>query len=118
MLNEIISKYEKFSDSLISEIKYVSNERKAVEVTINCMNRFEDYKFETIKLLFEDVLSIRFVENENNSSTLVNSALISSQNEFIVFDFFPLIFGEDELKENRDSDLQIKCKRVSYKKIP
>jgi hypothetical protein len=115
MLNEIINKYEKFSDTLILEIVYhvVGNSRR-IEVVINCMNALNNYEYEKIKLTFNDVVSMRFNENENQSSTVINSALLSENNGIIVFDFFPLIYGESSLKENENSDLKIKCREVSY----
>lgn len=115
MLNEIIKKYEKFSDALISTISYeTSGNRKEVEVTIKCMNSLDDYKWETIKLIFTEILSIRFVENERTSSTLINSALIKKVNDILIFDFFPMIFGASDLRENKNSDFKIKCKEIKY----
>lgn len=118
MLTEIINKYENFSDALISEIIYrVFENSTSVEIVVSCMNSLNDYKFETIKLTFMEIVSICFHENENQSSTLINSALLASDNEIIIFDFFPLIYGDSNLKENENSDFKIKCRKVSYAKI-
>lgn len=118
MLNEIINKYENFSDALILELLYraIDNSR-TIEVVINCMNALNDYKYEKIKLTFKDIVSIRFNENDNQSSTVINSVLISNDNGIIIFDFFPLIYGGANLKENENSDLKIKCRKISYKII-
>lgn len=118
MFCEIVNKYENFSDALISEIFYhVVDNSRSVEIVLNCMNAFKDYEYETIKLTFIDPISICFKENENQSSTVVNSAFLAMDNGIIVFDFFPLIFGERNLKENENSDLKIKCKGISYEVV-
>jgi hypothetical protein len=78
------------------------------------MNSLNDYKWETIILIFNELLSIRFVENEKNSSTLINSALIKYENGILIFDFFPIIFGNLDLRENENSDFKIKCKEIKY----
>lgn len=118
MINEIINKYEHFSDSLIIKLVYIINDNsKVIEVTIRCMNKFKDYQFETIKLSFEDIISFRFIENENQSSFLINSALLLNEKGIITFDFFPLIFGRSKLSENENSDFKIKCRKVSYEQI-
>ena len=119
MINEIINKYEKFSDALISEINYKSSiQSRNIEVIINCMNSQKDYEWETIKLIFMDVLFFKFSENENSSSTLINSALLKEEKDFILLDFFPQIFGNYNLKENVNSDFIIKCKILKYELLP
>jgi hypothetical protein len=116
MINEIINKYEQFSDALISEINYKSSiQSRNIEVIIKCMNSHKDYKWETIKLIFIDVLFFKFTENENTSSTLINSALIKEEKNMIIVDFFALIFGNNDLKENANSDFIVKCKTLKYK---
>ncbi|WP_428661340.1 hypothetical protein [Runella sp.] len=118
MLAEIINKYENFSDALISEIIYrVFENSKSVELVVSCMNSLNDYKFETIKLTFMDIVSIRFNENANQSSTLINSALLVNDDGIIIADFFPLIYAGGNLKENENSDFKIKCRKLSYAKI-
>lgn len=113
MINEIINKYEKFSDALISEINYKSSlQTRSVEVIIKCMNSQKDYEWEIIKLKFTDILLFKFSENANSSSTLINSALLKEEDGIIVMDFFPLIFGDHNLKENINSDFIIKCKTL------
>lgn len=51
MLDEIINKYENFSDSLVLEMLY-NTTSKNLEVVIKCMNKLNDYEFETIKIFF------------------------------------------------------------------
>ncbi len=66
MFNEIVDKYERFSDALIIEFKYSApGDLKQLEVLIKAANRLNNYQFEKIKLVFEAILSFRFVENEN-----------------------------------------------------
>jgi hypothetical protein len=115
MLNEIVKKYGNLSDSLISEIIYYAVDgTRRIEVILDCMNALNDYEYEKMKLTFNYILSIHFSENENQSTTSINSALIANDSGIIVFDFFPLISGEGNLKENENSDFKIKCKEVSY----
>ncbi|RFS24447.1 hypothetical protein DVR12_04345 [Chitinophaga silvatica] len=118
MLNEIQNKYEQFSDSIILKFEYFTRgASKEIIVTIDCMNKLNDYKYETIKLSFNDVISFRFIENENEASVSINEALLIKENGVLTFDFFPLRLGASTLKENKDSDLIIRCKDVSYVKI-
>ena len=118
MLNEIINKFENFSDALVSEIKYnYALDRKDAEVTIKCMNRLNDYNWEIIKLFFIDVVYFRFYENDKTTSTIINSALLKNENDLIIIDFFPLIFGGSNLKINENSDFIIYCKRIEYTSI-
>jgi hypothetical protein len=118
MFSEIVNKYEKFSDGLISKISYkASLNSKKVEVIINSMNKLNNYQFETIKLIFTEIVFIQFREKENQSSTLINSAFLANNNGIMVFDFFPLIYENDNLRENDNSDFKIKCKEVKYVKI-
>ncbi len=118
MINEISNKYENFSDALISEINYNSSiQSRNVEVVIKCMNSQKDYEWETVKLIFKDVLFLKFSENENSSSTLIISAFLKEEKGIIIMDFFPLIFGNNDLKENVNSDFIIKSKSLMYSVI-
>jgi hypothetical protein len=116
MIKDIKEKYERFSDALILEIRYENlSDNRVVEVNMNCMNSKNDYEWETIKLIFNDILLFRFVENEKTSSTSIFAALLKEEDGIMVFDFFPLIYEELELKENENSDFIIKCRDVKYK---
>lgn len=118
MLKEIIKKYEKFADALIYQVSYYVNfNQKKAEIVIRCMNSFNNYNFEYIKIIFIDVIFIRFIEKEITSSTLINSALLKEENNIITFDFFPLFYDEDDLRENQESDFIIKCKKIEYRTI-
>ncbi|MGN7784732.1 hypothetical protein ACTJIJ_09405 [Niabella sp. 22666] len=114
MFEEIVSKYEKFSDALISKVRYLNAGVKTVEVLIRCMNHRNDYQFETIKLIFVDIVRIQFFEIENQSSTVINAALITNTDGIISFDFFPLIYDSSKLVENENSDFMIKCREIRY----
>lgn len=117
MFNEIKNKYEDFSDSVISEIKYYQMHNiRIVEVTLKCMNSFNDYDYENIKLIFNDVTFFHFKEAEPYSSTAINSAFLNNDKGIIVFDFFPLLYN-NKLEENPESDLIIKSKRLFYIKL-
>ena len=115
MLEEIITKYENFSDSMILEfLLYQYNSSKRIEVTIKCMNSMNNYEYEKIKIIFGDIKSFRFIEKNMESSTVINSALLKRNEDTIIFDFFPLIFS-DGLKENENSDLKIEFSYLNYK---
>ncbi|WP_293881649.1 hypothetical protein [Sphingobacterium sp. UBA1498] len=117
MFTEIKNKYENFSDSLISEIKYSQiHSIRTIEIILKCMNRFSNYDYETIKLIFDDVIFFHFKEEERYSSTVINSAFLNNDKGIIVFDFFPLLYA-DKLEENPDSDLIVKSRLLSYIKI-
>jgi hypothetical protein len=114
MLEEIITKYENFSDSMILDFFFYQYDGyKIIEVTINCMNSMNNYEYEKIKIIFEDVKSFRFIENNKESSTVIYSAMLKRNKNTIIFDFFPLIF-DDELKENEKSDFKIEFLRLNY----
>lgn len=118
MFKEIINKYDRFSDALISEIKYNSLENtREVTVTIKCMNSLNDFQWEIVKLIFTDIQFIRFIERIQTSSTFINSAMLKEEDNILIFDFFPLIFDGDKLAENAESDFLIKCKGVKYEVI-
>jgi hypothetical protein len=115
MLQDIILRYESFGDALISKISYERNigDNGKVEVTLNTMNALNDYEFEYVKLVFIDIVEIRFVEAMNTSSLVLNTALIFEESDIITFDFFPLIYATD-YKEDPNSDFKIKCRKVEY----
>ncbi|CAM4431536.1 hypothetical protein [Flavobacterium terrigena] len=115
MIEEILNRYESFSDSLISKICYErSNQNDGkIEVFIRCMNAYNDYQFESIKLVLTDVIEFRLIENNPFSALVVNSALLIKQDDFIIIDFFPDIFNEG-LKLNSESDFMIRAKGINY----
>lgn len=100
---------------MISEIKYYQiNNIRIVEVTLKCMNSFNDY--ENIKLIFNDVTFFHFKEAEPYSITAINSAFLNNDKGIIVFVFFSLLY-EDKLEENPESDFIVKSKRLFYIKL-
>jgi hypothetical protein len=118
MFDEIVAKYENFSDALVVEVSYRAGEcSKNVEIIIDCMNSQNEYKFEKIKLILIDVVSMSFIERENQSSTVVFSALLLKNEQMLTFDFFPFIYGEGRLEENENSDFKVKCRDAIYFKI-
>lgn len=118
MLSEIIKKYERFSDSLISDVVYRSKVgSRTVEIIISCWDASNEYKHETIKLTFNDVILFRFYETEEICSTVINTALIASEAGIILFDFFPVFYSDQDLRENEFSDFKVKCRSVSYCRV-
>ncbi|NML37713.1 hypothetical protein HHL17_10960 [Chitinophaga sp. G-6-1-13] len=118
MITEIIRKYGHFSDALVLGFSFESNVYSSsgkgkIEVLINCMNSENDFEWEKVKLVFEEVMCFRLIENRNTSSVVVNAAMLNHDNGEIVFDFFPLMFNH-KLVENPESDFVIRCKRLKY----
>lgn len=118
MLDEIIKKYENFSDGKISNINYHhDNNITSVEIILSCMNSLNEYKYEKIKIVFVDVRLVQFYEIENYTSIIINHALITYNNGIILFDFFPLIYKNNEFRENENSNFKIKCKEIVYNNL-
>jgi hypothetical protein len=119
MIQELINRFDKFSDSVVEEIKYFfSNQGRAgkkvfAQIIIRSLDRKTD-KWIRAKILFEDVNKFRFIENEKICSTVINAALVKIQKENIVFDFFPIFYSQSHLVENDNSDFLIYCKNVSF----
>lgn len=92
MLDEIVDTYERFSDALILDIHYANSthDGRSLDMTIRCMNKHKDYEWDTVKISFMGISRFRFIEEERTSSTLINSALLRSEQDKIVIDFFPL----------------------------
>jgi hypothetical protein len=118
MITEIINKYGNFADALVLGFSFennihTANDKGRIEVIIHCMNSEQDYEWEKVKLIFEEVLSFRFIENSNSSSTVINAALIIPKENKIIFNFFPLILST-ELKDDPASDFTIHCRKIKY----
>lgn len=118
MITEIIRKYGNFADALVLGFSFENDVHSPfgkgkIEVLINCMNNENDFEWEKIKLVFEEVICFRFIENINTSSVVINAAMLKHDTDEIAFDFFPLIFNH-ELVENPESDFVIRCKRLKY----
>ncbi|MBC9914306.1 hypothetical protein [Chitinophaga varians] len=118
MVTEIVKKYGNFADALvlgfsIESYTHSSSGKGNIEVLIHCMNGENDFEWEQVKLVFEEVMCFRFIENRNTSSVVINAAILNHENDEITFDFFPLMFNH-EFVENPASDFVIKCKRIKY----
>ena len=118
MIQEIIKKYDRFPDALILEINFKSITatlfKGDVAVTLRCKNHQADFKWEVVRLTFSEVVSFRFIEHIDASSVIVYAAMIQESEGIITFDFFPLMYGAFDLRENKDSDFMIKSRSVSY----
>lgn len=116
MIEEIISKYETFSDALILSFTYNNGKGlpDTLDIVIRCMNKANDHEFEIIKLSFIDIISMRFMLEKNRCSTLIMDALIKVQDDAITIDFFPQFFSKGDIRENEESDFKVKCKRIEY----
>lgn len=123
MVDEIINKYEGFSDATINEFnfKYGTSmeldKKGSIEVTLLCMNSQEDYQFEYIKLIFKRVLQFRYIERKRYSSAVIETALIIPTESYILIDFFPIIEGDGTLTVNESSKFLIESETISYEFI-
>jgi hypothetical protein len=118
MVAELVSKYGAFSDALISELRFrMLSNPMSIDITLECMNILNGYEYETLILSFCDVVSFQFSQEVDECSIVVFSALLTSEDDLVLVDFFPLIFGPDRFKENDKSSLKIKCKKLSYTKL-
>lgn len=118
MFDIIKKRYESFSDSLITDIRYKRSVGKGmVELYVRAMNATDDYNFELIKLTFQDVQKFRLLQLFESSSFVIDEALLIDDNGIITFDFFPEICDDDSLKEDPNSDLLIKCRKVIFEII-
>jgi hypothetical protein len=118
MVQEIINKYGELSDSWISEIKYSKkydkeDKIKIIEIILTCANKENDLKYEVIKLIFEDIIEFKFIEINDSDNFITGDVLIKIEDNSILFDFTPIDYF-DSLKENPESNLKIKCKKISY----
>lgn len=52
-----------------------------------------------------------------DSSTVITGAFLRKESGIFVFDFFPVELGQGKLKEDVNSDLQIKCSKVFYEVV-
>ena len=118
MIQEILNRYESFSDSKIIKIHIdnCNDLNMNVEVYLRSMNILNDYEFEIVKLIFINVKKIRLLENDTSTNLIVNSALLLKQKEFVILDFFPDIYS-DRLEVNELSDFIIKCEKIIYEVI-
>ena len=121
MVQKLKSTYKSFGDATISRIEYQINYfnqgkeySKDIFVFINCYNWILN-KWENLRLTFNKVSQIRFVETKQRPSTIIFEALINKIDDTIIFDFFPVqIDGEGSLKEDPNSDFSVRCKSIFY----
>lgn len=117
MLEKIIERYSVFADSVISELNYkrylnISGiDVGVIEIYLRAENKFGDY--EIVKLKFSEIILFRFIELPGTSSLIINGAYLNKENDVITFDFFPLIYSSGNV-ENANSDLMIKCKKITF----
>jgi len=118
MINNLKLNYKEFGDATIFKIEYrVSYKKddsfKEIDVFVNCYN-WQLNTREEIKITFQQVHSIRFIENTRCSTVIFEALLIENEDDIIV-DFFPIqIDGKGILKEDPQSDFSIHCKEILY----
>ncbi len=120
MLEELKDNYNCFHDSIITNINYGCiedgyTEKRNLTIKLTSINILTDV-LEIIKIHFYDIVSFKFKE-ENQSAFVVFKALLTKDNDLIIFDFSPDIYGDSILKENPNSEFIIKCRKVTYEVI-
>ena len=121
MINEIIRKYEDFSDCLILGFNYLSYSFEfepvdKLEILISCYNADSDYRREIIKLTIGQVFKWKFnLAEYGSNSTSIYSALIKEENGVIILDFFPVL--GDVLELDPESDFYVFGKEISYETV-
>lgn len=115
MLDEIRRKYVTFGDAQILNVSFRSGERHSAIVQIVCSNKENNWKWDTINLIFTDVLKFKFIQHEQRSSTVLFQAYLNRENDKIVVDFFAE--QEDGKREYEHSDFVIHSKEISYEVV-
>jgi hypothetical protein len=117
MLEEIAKTYYDFDDAVIHGFKYTTaHEANSLEIQISCMNSKTD-TWETFRVICFNVLYFRFFESYKICSTVVNTALLKTEDDIMTIDFFPTILGGRSFKENPESDFLVKFKNISVQAV-
>ncbi|MEN8928929.1 MAG: hypothetical protein ABF242_04770 [Flavobacteriales bacterium] len=116
-IDKIKETYYNFADALINNFTYDSSSSKAgvkgkITIIINCMSEENNGEFETLKLIFEDVIEFRFVDHYNTCSTVIDEVYIDKNNKGFLIDFFPTDTG-DKIITSANSDLSITFKKLT-----
>ncbi|MDN3673027.1 hypothetical protein QWY99_08180 [Flavobacterium branchiarum] len=120
MIQEIIKKYDYFSDAQIKNVSYTypTGQGANVAVQIECCNTQNDYDWELINIVFNDITFVRFIGYGDSIGSVIDMAFIKIEEDEIVFDFFGLFDADNQtLGENPESDFIIRCKKVDYQVI-
>jgi len=121
-MKELINKYGDFSDGLILRFDFqniIGNpySKGDIQLLIRCMNAENDYEFENIILYFKEVIEFKLIETIDNYSFVINPALITTENDIIIFDFLPITMNGTDYLENPNSTFMIKSKIVNYEVV-
>jgi len=128
MIDKLIEDYEDFHDALILNFEYKTNidlsdrfkqGSEEIYLTMSCFNLKQDFVRQTVNINFKEVETFKF----NKYTGMVMNLLIEKDNETFIFDFDPIILSVDEnsgkfiLEKNPNSELLIKCKKLTFKVI-
>lgn len=117
MINEIISKYENFYDSLVTKL-YITNDYKEgvinIDLEIRCMNSLNNFNFENLSFSLESVSFFQVFNSEKLDYLVPNGIFLTKQNDLYIIDLDPII-SDNSLNYNENSNFIIKCKKLSYK---
>jgi hypothetical protein len=122
VLTEIKSKYHEFGDALVSKIVFdvtgygTKNIRRNSTVKLTAYN-WQAEKREVIALSFIDIVKFRFSESKKISSTVILEAYLAQTDDLIIFDFFALQVGQNDVAEDPNSDFVIHCREIKYEVI-
>lgn len=110
---DIKEKYGEICDSWVSKIFIFDDQ---INLTITCANKFNNFKYETILLIFQQVELYVVDERHFMDNYAIKNALIEKENELLTIDLDPIDYF-DHLKENNKSTFKIKCKGITYEFI-
>lgn len=119
MITEILSKYENFYDSIITDIHVNNNFNLGeiiIKIEIRCMNALNNYCFENVLFTLENVSYFNIFNSKKLDYFFPNGAVFKKQDDLYIIDFDPLVFS-DYLLYNENSNFIIKCDKLSYKII-
>lgn len=119
MIEKLIKNYGNLCDSWIDEISIRKETEDSVEkvviyVGINCANLNDNYKYEKLVLVFNDVMEFVIKDDYSFINLTPKEVFIKSYNGKIVFDF-DAIDNFDYLEENKDSNFKIISKEFVFK---
>jgi hypothetical protein len=120
MLQSLIERYDKLSDSYIKKILFYEEEnRQYAKIIINCLdNTTPGDTADVISITFNDVLDFTFTEvYQKIFHRLIFATYISNENGQVVFDFDPVLYSNGIVVENDASAFKIKCRSIEFKLI-
>ncbi len=119
IIEEIISKFQHFNDSIILSFNYkydLEKSKKNIEIILKCMNFQNNYIFETIQIELEDVKYLKILDTDKLNYLVPTSICVTKNKEEYVIDFDPINYDQ-EIQLNPKSEFLVKCTTINYRNI-